>query len=119
MDYLMEPVFASADESAYVAECMEKSEEWCPARPYSDSWYTWWDMNRIVEIRNLNKNLPKDDVYKLDSYSNADIEELCYTYVDTYKDKHGIKPRWIDFSKVSLKQIVSMLNDLEREPWMY
>jgi len=34
------------------------------------------------------------------------------TYCDVYKDRHGIRPRWIDFDALKTDQIEAMLDDI-------
>jgi hypothetical protein len=42
-------------------------------------------------------------------------EELADVYSDTYKDAHGFRPRWDDFSKYSEEELTKMIEDLYAE----
>jgi hypothetical protein len=106
-----------SDKLSDLIEWKIKSEEYCPARPYSDSWETWYNEQYLAQIQELNKNLPTEDTYHLENYTQDDFEMLCGIYYDSYKEKHGIKPRWVNFSTITLAEIVSMLNLLSKQPY--
>ena len=40
---------------------------------------------------------------------------LSSTYSDYYKDLHGIRPRWMDFSKMSVEEIQAEIEKLDKE----
>jgi hypothetical protein len=41
---------------------------------------------------------------ELDHYLNVE------GYINLYKDRHGIKPRWMDFSKMTADEVVAMIH---------
>ena len=50
---------------------------------------------------------------------------LSNVYSDTYKEKEGIRPRWVNFDKMPIKDIQAMIDsldadeDVDDEGWFY
>lgn len=47
--------------------------------------------------------------------SEAEREELASMYSDVYKEKHGIRPRWMRFEDMSTDELRSALQELTAE----
>lgn len=109
----------AADEAEALAAARAlaaESEAYCPARPYSDSWWAH-EYSREEAHRALrNANLPTEDTYHIGSYKEEDREILLSEYVDLYDDKYGFKPRGIR-QGLTLAEVLAMLNDLAKTPW--
>lgn len=63
--------------------------------------------------------LPEDPIYWAESglKTGADVlrRDLIATYSDTYKEIHGIRPRWVDFTDSSISDIEAELSRLYKE----
>lgn len=46
----------------------------------------------------------------------ASREDMIDAYSDTYKEKHGIRPRWVRWDEKSDEEVEQMLNQLYDEP---
>lgn len=49
------------------------------------------------------------NIFSVAEYEHCSAASL---YVDLYKEEHGIKPRWIDFSKLSTEEINAMNDEI-------
>lgn len=52
----------------------------------------------------------------LNEHGLDEKEELAQIYSDVYKDKHGIRPRWMDFSQMSVEELRKELERMSDEP---
>ena len=59
-----------------------------------------------------------DKFYKLATAWDdlPEIDQLAQIYSDVYKDKHGIRPRWMNFDSMSVEELKEALKRLEEEP---
>lgn len=52
-----------------------------------------------------------------DNEFNANDKDYLYSeYSDVYKEKYGIRPRWVHPSDLSVEQLKQMLDELYDEP---
>lgn len=63
------------------------------------------------------KQLVRESVEEMDlsSSSSQDHGQLSSIYSDLYKERHGIRPRHMDFSKFSEEELQKMVDDMEEE----
>ena len=63
------------------------------------------------------KQLVRESVEEMDlsSSSSQDHDQLSSIYSDLYKERHGIRPRHMDFSKFSEEELQKMVDDMEKE----
>lgn len=69
-----------------------------------------------LTVRQL-KQLVRESVEEMDlsSSPSQDHGQLSSIYSDLYKERHGIRPRHMDFSKFSEEELQKMVDDMEEE----
>lgn len=91
------------DLATYIAEQNAKTQAWIDEDPKNR-----WASMIITDLAHW----AEYNVHTVEDFQRYELE----TYIwDCYKDVHGIRPRWINFSEMSTAEMQKMADDLAKE----
>jgi hypothetical protein len=61
------------------------------------------------------KQLIRETIEEMELSSNQNHQQLASIYSDVYKEKYGIRPRHMDYSKYSTEDLQTMIDDLDQK----